>query len=412
MQRGYQFRLIPTKQQEDYFWQASGAARFIYNWALAEKVRIYKEQGLSISGYDLCKLLTQLKKEPDYQWLNTIHSKALKQSILDCSDAFDRMFKGQNRFPKFKSKKTTTPSFSVDTHIVNLGMKLLPDGTIKDVTYPCIKFFHDNTVQLLGIGVVKLSNHAEDFNPWYLTEHTIPVYNGRIKYDGKYWILTFSVDIPQKKEQLTDEVIGIDLGVKDTAILSNTKVYPNINKKSKHIKRLERRKRRYQRQLSRKYEANKTLNQDTSRFKYNKTNNIKKLEKKVSTIDRKLANTRKTYNHQISKEIVKQKPKAIVMENLNIKGMMKNRHLSKAIQQQNLYQLKQFIRYKAESQGTKFIQVPRNFKSTQLCSNCGASHKMNLRQRIYTCPVCGHTEDRDLNAAHNLQNYGINLLQA
>ena len=157
---------------------------------------------------------------------------------------------------------------------------------------------------------------------------------------------------------------------------------------------------------------NKEMNEQTGKVKFVKTNNIKKLEKKVARIGRKLANIRKTYNHQISREVVNRKPQMVVMEDLNIKGMLKNKHLSKAIQQQNLYQLKAFIKYKAESQGSNFIEAPRNFKSTQICSECGAVHKLSLNQRTYKCNICGHIEDRDMNSAHNLQNYGLNLLRA
>ena len=412
MMRGFSFRLIPTKEQEEYFWKASNAARFIYNWTLAEKKRLYTEEGISLSGYDMCKSLTKLKKQTEYQWLNEIHNKVLKKAVLDCDDAFNRMFKGQSRFPKFKSRKTCTPSFYIETTIENRGAVLLENGIIEYKSNPKIKFDHTNKVQLSGIGWVQLSNHAKEYNLWALTENLIPISNGRVKFDGEHWNLTFAVDIPKPKKQLTDEVIGIDLGIKDTAICSNEMVYKNINKTSENIKRLEKRKKRYQRQISRKYEMNKVINPDTGKPKFIKTNNIKKLEVKTKRIDRRLQNIRKTYNHQISREIVNRCPKAIVMEDLNIKGMMKNKHLSKAIQQQNLYQLKTFIKYKSESQGTSFIEVPRNFKSSQICSKCGAVHKMNLNQRTYKCPICGHIEDRDLNAAHNLENYGISLLQA
>lgn len=412
MMRGYSFRLIPTKQQEEYFWRASNAARYIYNWTIEEKKRIYNEQGISLSGYDMCKLLTQLKKKPEYSWLNEIHNKVLKKSVLDCNEAFERMFKGQSRFPKFKSKKNTTPSFYVETSIEYKGVKLLSDGTLKELTNTKIKFTTDNKVKLSGIGEVRLSKNAKQYNLWYLTENLIPVCNGRVKYDGEHWNLTFSLDIPSKYKELTDEIIGIDLGIKDTAICSNKIVYENINKTSSHIKKLEKRKKRYQKQISRKYEINKTIDENTRKTKFNKTNNIKKLEKKVRRIDKTLKNIRKTYNHLISKEIVNRKPRAIVMEDLNIKGMMKNRHLSKAIQQQNLYQLKTFIKYKAESQGSNFIEAPRNYKSTQICSKCGEVHKMDLSQRVYRCTICGHIEDRDLNSAYNLENYGRSLLFA
>jgi putative transposase len=411
MQRGYVFRLIPTKEQEEYFWKAANAARWTYNWALETKTKLYKEQNISVSGYDLCRMLTQLKKEPNYQWLNEIHNKVLKKAVLDCNEAFERMFKGQSRFPKFKSKKKTTPSFYIETSIEQKGLSLQSDGTWKDKTNHKIKFYRNNTVQLSGIGKVRLSNNSKKYNLWYLTENNISVYNSRVKYDGEHWNLSFSVDIPTQKVETTDEIIGIDLGIKDTAICSNEVVYKNINKTSSHIKKLEKRKKRYQRRISRKYEMNK-ITDATGKQQFVKTNNIKKLERRVARIDRTLSNIRKTYNHQISREIVNRKPKMIVMEDLNIKGMMKNKHLAKAIQQQNLYELKNFIRYKSESQGTQFMEVPRNYKSTQICSKCGAVQKMSLSQRVYKCPVCGHIEDRDLNSAHNLQNYGFSLLQA
>ena len=168
-----------------------------------------------------------------------------------------------------------------------------------------------------------------------------------------------------------------------------------------NIKLLEKRKKRYQRRISRKYEANKQGN------KFIKTRNIAKLERKTREIDRKLRNIRKSYNHQVSRDIVNNKPKTIVMETLNLKGMMRNKHLSKSIQQQNLYQLKQFIKYKAENQGTQFIEAPKNYKSTQLCSSCGSLHKISLSTRVYKCPLCNLVIDRDLNSAYNLRNYGL-----
>ena len=410
--RGYSFRLIPTKQQEEYFWKAANAARWAYNWALAEKQKAYEESGVGLNGYELNKIMTQLKKQPEYQWLNEVGCLAITQSIYDCAEAFKNMLRGISRYPKFKSKKNATPSFCIDTTIKNRGTFLRFDGSKVNKYYPMIKFFHNNTVQLSSIGKVRLSKDAEPFHLWYLTEHNITVYNGRIKYDGEHWNLHFSLDITFKEKPLTNEIIGIDVGAKDTAICSNGETYKNINKTFTHIKKLEKRKKHYQRQISRKYEMNKKFNPDTGKFRYTKTNNIEKLEKKTARIDKTLSNIRKTYNHQISREIVNRHPKMIVMENLNIKGMMKNRHLSKAIQQQNLYQLKCFIQYKAENQGTQFVEVPRNYKSTQICSNCGAVHPMNLKQRTYICESCGHIEDRDLNSAHNLQNYGLNLLQA
>lgn len=399
MYQGYTVRLIPTKSQLNYFWRASNAARFIYNWSLSERKRLYTEENISETGYGMCKRLTELKKNPRYDWLNEVHNKVLKKAVLDCDEAFKKFFKGKSRFPKFHSKKNTIPSFYIETEIAE--QLIIIDGKLEKKVNQKIKFSHNNTVRLSGIGEVKLSKSAKEYGLWYLTEHAIPVRNCRVKYDGKYWNLTFSIEIPNKKVHLTDEVIGIDLGVKDTAICSNRKIYRNNNKSNKNIKLLEKRKKRYQRRISRKYEANKQGN------KFIKTRNIAKLERKTREIDRKLRNIRKSYNHQVSRDIVNNKPKTIVMETLNLKGMMRNKHLSKSIQQQNLYQLKQFIKYKAENQGTQFIGAPKNYKSTQLCSSCGSLHKISLSTRVYKCPLCNLVIDRDLNSAYNLRNYGL-----
>ena len=404
MYQGYTVRLIPTKSQLSYFWKASNAARFIYNWSLAERKRLYTEENISETGYGMCKRLTELKKNPGYDWLNEVHNKVLKKAVLDCDEAFKKFFKGKSRFPKFHSKKNTIHSFYVESDIEE--QVFIINGKMEKRFKQKIKFSRDNTVRLSGVGEVKLCKSAKKYGLWYLTEHAIPVRNCRVKYDGKYWNLTFSIEVPNKRVQLTDEVIGIDLGVKDTAICSNGKVYKNNNKSNKNIKLLEKRKKRYQRRISRKYGANKQGN------KFIKTRNIAKLERKTREIDRRLRNIRKSYNHQVSRDIVNNKPKAIVMEKLNIQGMLKNKHLSKAIQQQNLYQLKQFIRYKAENQGTKFIEVPMNYKSTQICSSCGAINKISLSMRVYRCSICGLRINRDMNSAYNLRNYGINSLGA
>lgn len=404
MYKGFVIRLIPTRSQLEYFWKASNAARFIYNWSLSERKRLYEEENISETGYGMCVRLTQLKKQPEYSWLNEVHNKVLSRSVLDCDAAFKRMFNKQSRYPKYHSRKRTVPSFYIESDITE--QLVVVNGGVETKYIQKIKFSRTNTVKLSGIGEVKLCKSAIEYGFWCLTERHIPIYNCRVKFDGKYWNLCFSIEIPNIKYQLTDEVIGIDLGIKNTAICSTGEVYGNINKTNKNIKLLEKRKKRYQRRISRKYESNKQGK------KYKKTKNIIKLENKTRQIDRKLSNIRKTYNHQVSRAIVKRKPKTIVMETLNIKGMLKNRHLSKSIQQQNLYQLKQFIKYKAENQGTQFIEAPKNYKSTQSCSSCGSLHKISLSTRVYKCPVCNLILDRDLNSAYNLRNYGQNLLEA
>ena len=405
--KGFSIHLIPTKEQEACFWKASHTARFIYNWSLAERKRLYTEEGISETGYGMCKRLTALKKNPEYSWLNEVHNKVLKKAVLDCDEAYKRFFSGQSRFPRFHSRSRSTPSFFVESGIETKLTVSLETRTVSEKKIVKLRFnTAQNTATLSGIGTVKLSKSASAYNLGYLTEHYIPISNARVKFDGKYWCLTFSIEIQDRKQQLTDEVIGIDLGVKDTAICSNGSVYHNINKTNKNIRDLEKRKKRYQRRIARKYQANKQGNT------FKKTKNIIKLECKTRIIDRRLRNIRKTYNHQISRDIVNNKPRAIVMESLNIKGMMKNKHMSKSLQNQNLYQLKGYIKYKAENQGTRFMEAPMTYKSTQTCSNCGHVHKISLSNRLYTCQVCGLILDRDLNASYNLRSYGQSLLSS
>ena len=242
MYKGFCIRLIPTREQAEYFWKASNAARFIYNWSLEERKRLY-EEGISETGYGMCKRLTILKKQEEYSWLNEVHNKVLKRAVLDCDESFKKFFKGKSRFPKFHSRKKTTPSFYVESEIVE-KMLASSDGTVETKKTPKMRFSRENTVTLSKIGKVRLSKSAKEYGLWYLTEHAIPISNARVKYDGKYWNLTFAVEIPTRQEKLTEEVIGIDLGVKDTAICSNGKVYNNVNKKNKNIAKLEKRKKR------------------------------------------------------------------------------------------------------------------------------------------------------------------------
>ncbi|MGL4947334.1 MAG: RNA-guided endonuclease InsQ/TnpB family protein, partial [Cetobacterium sp.] len=195
--------------------------------------------------------------------------------------------------------------------------------------------------------------------------------------------------------------LGMDLGVKDLAVTSDGKVYKNINKK-KVVKKLKKKLKRLQKQVSRKYEKSREVNN-----RYEKSQNIVKLEKKIRLVHRRISNIRNNNLHQITNEIVKTKPSRIVMEDLNVKGMMKNRHLSKAIAEQNFYKFITYMKYKAEFNGIEFIQVPRFYPSSKTCSKCGTIKKdLKLSDRVFKCE-CGHIMDRDLNASINLSNYRV-----
>lgn len=220
-------------------------------------------------------------------------------------------------------------------------------------------------------------------------------------------MLTIGIDFNEtiKTNQNYKDGLGIDLGIKDLAICSDGNIYKNINK-TKSIKQLEKNKRRLQRSISRKYENNKKGG------KYCKTCNIIKSEKKLLKLNHKLTNIRTNYLHQVTSEIIKREPSFIVIEDLNIKGMMKNRHLSKAVQEQKLYEFRRQITYKSEWNDIKLIIADRWFPSSKLCSCCGNIKKdLKLSDRIYKCE-CGNVIDRDYQAALNLKQYGENVLKS
>lgn len=223
--------------------------------------------------------------------------------------------------------------------------------------------------------------------------------NPRVSFDGKYWYISVGVEKEKSKVELTGESIGIDVGVKSLARCSNEMTYENINK-TETVKKLEKRLHRLQRKLSKKYELNK------EERKYVKTSNIEKLEKEIRLIHRRLSNIRKNYLHQATTKIVKTKPSRVVMETLNIKGMMKNKHLSKSIAQQGLYEFKRQLQYKCEFYGIEFIEADKWYPSSKMCSECGhIKQKLSLSERTYICEECGLVIDRDFNASVNLSRY-------
>ena len=228
--------------------------------------------------------------------------------------------------------------------------------------------------------------------------------NPRIKFDGINWFITVGIEYEDSIDFPTNEGIGIDLGIKDLAICSDKNKYQNINK-TQRIKKLEKRKRRLQRSISRRYEKNK------KGVSYCKTSNIIKREKELLKLNHRLTNIRQNYLHQTTTEIVKREPSFICIEDLNVSGMMKNRHLSKAVQQQGFYEFRRQIEYKAKWNNISVVIADRFFPSSKLCSCCGSIKKdLKLSDRIYKCE-CGNVIDRDYQAALNLKMYGENVLK-
>lgn len=380
--------LVPNNKQKSKMFQYANANRYIYNWTLEQQKLNHENGGKFISDGDLRKKLTQLKKTEEYSWLNNISNNVTKQSVKDGCDSYKRFFKGLSQFPKFKSKKRTRPSFY--------------QGNDK------IKFTNTH-VKFEGFASSKKKN-KQKLNWVRLAEHArIPTdckyYNPRVTFDGTNWWISVGIDYEDSINTPTNDGVGIDLGIKDLAICSDGNTYKNINKTSK-LKKLNKKKRRLQKQVSRKYEMNKKGGNC-----YCKTNNIKKLEHKLLKLNHRISNIRNNYQHQVTSEIIKREPSFIALEDLNIKGMMKNKHLSKAIQEQGLYDFKCKLSYKAEWNNIKIVDVPRFFPSSKTCSHCG-SYKgdLKLSDRTYKCESCGMELDRDYNASLNLKQYGESTL--
>ena len=380
-------RLNPNNKQLTKLFQYAGCARFAYNWAIAREQENYKQGNKFLSDNDLRKEFTQLKKQSEYKWLNEVSNNVTKQAIKDACSTYKRFFKGQCKYPKFKSKKYSIPSFYQDNVMIR---------------------FTDTHVKVEGFSMSKKRN-KQKLNWIKLCEKgRIPTnckyMNPRFTYDGLYWYVSVSIEVDDNTNVPSNEGIGIDLGITDLAICSDKNVYQNINKTQK-VKKLEKRKRRLQRSISRRYEKNK------KGVSYCKTSNIIKREKELLKVTKRLTNIRQNHIHQTTSEIVKRKPSFICIEDLNVSGMMKNRHLSKIIQQQGFYEFRRQIEYKAKLNNIPVIIADRFFPSSKLCSCYGNIKKdLKLSDRIYKCE-CGNIIDRDFQASLNLKIYGENVLK-
>ena len=351
-----------------------GTARFAYNWGLAKWKEMYKE-GLNPSGIKIKKIFNNgIKKEEEYKWLYDLSGQITAQAFKDLQAAFNNFFSKKSSYPRFKSKRRSPESFYVRYDKMNIK---------------------NTTVNIEKVGRVK-----------FTTNYDIPVLdkyvNPRCSFDGKYWYLTFGYEHDENQVQLNKDLsIGIDLGITSLAVVSvidspikNINISPQVKKLEKKLKRL-------QKKCSRKYEMNK------KGIQYIKTKNIVKLEKEIKLIYRKLTNIRNNHIHQATSSIIKLKPYRVVMEDLNISGMMKNKHLSKAIGQQKLHEFSRQMKYKCEFNSIEFIKADRFFPSSKMCSSCGSIKKdLKLSDRIYKCK-CGLVIDRDKNASINLSNYKL-----
>ena len=311
-----------------------------------------------------------MKQQEEFAWLYDTSNNIAKQAIKDACNAFKRFFDGLSGFPRFKSKRRTAPRFYND------NMKLKFKGG---------KFLIEK------VGWVRVSE------PGRVTASKF--YNPRISFDGKYWYISIGVDVQKPATELTGETIGVDLGIKDLAVCSNGMGFGNINKAPKSKKQAKKL-RRLQRKVSRKYGKNKKGKEHV------KTRNIIKLEKKIRLIHRKIANIRLNHIHQATTAIAKTKPRRVVAEDLDVKGMMKNKHLSKAIGGQGFNLFICILAYKCAYYGIEFVKADRRYPSSKQCCKCGNIKKgLKLSERMYKCPVCHNEINRDYQASINLSRY-------
>jgi len=393
MIKTYKVMLLPNNKQRTKLFECAGVARWAYNFALATQQENHKNGGKFLSDGELRKRLTELKKQKEYAWLNKYSNNITKQAIKDACQAYKNFFEGRTKFPKFKSKKRSKQSFYVDTakiKITDTHVKLEKLTTSKKSNKQKL-----NWIKLSEKSRIPIGDNVKYSNP-------------RITFDGLNWWLSIGVEEVEAKNQNYTEGIGIDLGVKDLAVVSTGQKFENINKSSK-VKKLEKRLKRLQRKLSKKYELNK-IQIEGGEFRYRKTNNIKKLEFLVLKTHRRLKNIRHDYIHQITTSLVKTKPEYVVMEDLNTKGILQNRRLAKAVQEQMFREFIRQMEYKCQWNSIRFILADRFYPSSKTCSRCGSiKEQLSLSERKYKCNQCGFEIDRDLNASINLKNYGKSI---
>jgi putative transposase len=382
MIRAYKIRLYPNKEQESLLWKHVNGARYAYNWALATVMENFQNGNKHIGGYELKKLMTIHKD--NNEWLKDISSQTLSQSILDLDGAYKKFFVKQKKGKKFSDKCKKRVPYNMIGH-----PKFKKRGKARNSFYSRANsiYFTESFVNLEKIGKVE-----------YKTNYTLPTVskkghnttkftNPRVSYDNGKWVMSFGVEEFPSTYELTKEVLGIDLGIKTLATVSNGSVYKNPNKTKayrKLYKRLEQKQAKYSKQVKNSKNQAKTLS------------NVQKLHSKI-------ANKKKDYIHKMTTEIVKALPSAIVVEDLNVSGMMKNKKLSKHIHRANFYMILEQLKYKCEWHGIEFIKADRFYPSSKKCSSCGnIKHDLRLKDRLYKC-VCGLEIDRDLNASLNLK---------
>ena len=380
LKRAYKIEINPTDDQKSKIHQTIGVSRFIYNFYIAHNKEIYEKEGKFVSGMDFSKWLNNeyIPNNQDKKWIKEVSSKATKQAIMNGDKAFKDFFKKAKGFPKFKKKK-------------NQDVKAyFPKNNKTDWT------LERHRVKIPTLGWVRLKEFG------YIPKNSV-VKSGTVSQKAdRYYVSILVEETYIKISNPNNEGLGIDLGIKEFAICSNGNKFKNINKTST-VKKIEKKLKREQRKLSRKYESLKIRNKNIKEGRATRQN-IQKQVVKVQRLHQRLANIRTDYINKTVFSIVKQKPSYITIEDLAVSNMMKNKHLSKAISSQKFFEFKTKLMSKCKQNNIELRIVDRFYPSSKTCSNCGKIKKdLKLSDRIYKCD-CGFTIDRDLNASINLKN--------
>ena len=375
--KSFKTEITPTEEQKARIRKTIGTCRYVYNFYLGHNKALHDNGEKFMTGKSFSLWLNNeyIPDNPDKTWIREVYSKAVKKSIEDGCAAFTRFFKHQSDFPKFKKKGKS----DVKMYFVRNNPK------------DCQCERHRLKIPTLGWVRIKEKGYIPTTKDGYM------IRSGTVSVKAGRFYVSVLVEIPDVNiNNNLNEGIGIDLGLKDFAIISNGKTYRNINK-SAGLKKLEKQLIREQRSLSRKYE-NLKKGESTQRA------NIQKQKLKVQKLHHKMDNIRTDYINKIIAEIVKTKPSYITIEDLNVKGMMKNRCLSKAVASQKFYEFRKRLKAKCDEKGIELRVADRFYPSSKTCHHCGSIRKnLKLSDRIYRCE-CGYVADRDLNAALNLKD--------